>query len=348
MIKSGLGFYPGSCRAAEATLQPKESIEETKMHFRNFRWQIALLVTCLALTSALSGCGPKQSSAGTKETVYERVMRTKKIRAAWLTYPPAAMKDPASGKLKGTFVETLNAIAKDNGLQVEWMDGETPWGTQIEGLEEDRYDIVGSPVWANYARGRLTTLSRPVYYSGIGIYVRQNDKRFPDDWATGSVADRTNLLNRPEIKISTIDGETGDLIAQTQFPRATRVPLPQNADIAQMFLEVADNKADVLFAEPFFAHEYLKNNPGKIRNIAERIPIEVLGNCFMMKKGEWQLKQMIDVAIEQEQNSGTIEGVVDKYEEAPNQFYMVALPYRSAPPANATIPASRPHRDNEN
>jgi ABC-type amino acid transport substrate-binding protein len=294
------------------------------------RWQVILLTVVMAVSTALSGCKQDNGVVPQNESVYARVIRTKKIRAAWLTYPPAAMKD-ASGQLHGTFVDTLNEIAKNNGLQVEWMDGETPWGTQIEGLEGDRYDVVGSPVWANYTRARLATLSEPVYYSGIGIFVRQNDSRFPDDWATGSVAERTGLLNRPDIRIATIDGETGDLIAKTQFPKATRVSLPQNADIPQLFLEVADNKADVLFAEPYFAHEYLKNNPGKIRNIAAKNPIQVLGNCFMFKKGEWQLKQMFDVAIEVEQDSGIMDGLLEKYENAPGQFYSVALPYRSNP-----------------
>lgn len=297
------------------------------------------IIAATLLAAIITGCGQQQGAVG-KESVYERVMRTKKIRAAWLTYPPAAMKDTSSGKLSGAFVETLQAIAKNCGLEVEWMEGETPWGAQIEGLEGDRYDIVGSPVWANYTRGKLTTLSRPVFYSGIGIYVRQDDKRFPEDWATGTMADRTNLINKPEIRISTIDGETGDLIATTQFPQAKRVPLPQNAEIPQLFLEVASNKADVLFAEPFFAYEYLKNNPGKIRNIAEKTPIRVLGNDFMMKKNEWQLKQMVDTAIEDLQNSGFIEGIVEKYEKAPGQFYRVALPYRAIPDMSRTTPRS--------
>lgn len=307
------------------------------------RWQVIPLTMVLAVSTVLSGCRAGNDAGTQAESVYTRVMRTKKIRAAWLTYPPAAMKD-ASRQLQGTFVQTLDEIAKNNGLQVEWMDGETPWGTQIEGLEGDRYDVVGSPVWANYTRARLATLSRPVYYSGIGIFVRQNDSRFPNDWSAGTVTDRTSLLNRPEIRIATIDGETGDLIAKTQFPKATRVSLPQNADIPQLFLEVADNKADVLFAEPFFAHEYLKNNPGKIRNIAAKTPIQVLGNCFMFRQGEWQLKQMFDVAIEVQQNSGFTDGLLEKYEKAPGQFYSVAFPYRIDSARDTSAPKAPPNR----
>jgi ABC-type amino acid transport substrate-binding protein len=241
------------------------------------------------------------------------------------------MKNTTTGKMSGVFVDTLDVIGKNLGLQVQWMDGETPWGTQIEGLEGDRYDIVGSPVWANYTRGELTTLSKPVYYSGIGIYVRQNDNRFPNDWAVGGVTQRNKLLNNPSVRIATLDGETGDLIARTQFPQATRIALPQNAEISQLFLEVANNKADVLFAEPYFAYEYLRNNPGKIKNIAEQTPIRVLGNCFMMKKNEWQMKQMIDTAIEDLLNSGYIDTLLanPNYEPVPGLFYRVALPYRA-------------------
>jgi len=298
----------------------------------------------LFAAAILVGCGQQNTGApGAKESVYDRVIRTKKIRAAWLTYPPAAMKDTTSGKMSGAFVETLELIAKDLDLQVEWMPGETPWGSQIEGLESDRYDIIGSPVWANYTRGKLTTLSRPVYYSGIGIYVRQNDNRFPNNWAVGTMSQRNHLLNNPQIKIATIDGETGDLIAKTQFPDAKRVSLPQNAEISQLFLELAGNKADVAFVEPFFAYEYLQSNPGAVKNIAAATPIRTLGNCYMMKKNEWQLKQMLDVALEDKLNSGLIDALLEKYEKAPGQFYRDALPYRpliDAPSATLRIPLS--------
>ena len=247
------------------------------------------------------------------------------------------MKDTVTGKMSGAFVEALDMIGKNLGVQVEWMDGETPWGNQIEGLNADRYDIVGSPVWANYTRGSLTALSQPLYFSGIGIYVRQSDNRFPNDWALETISQRTKLLNDPSVKIATIDGETGDLIAQTQFPSAKRVSLPQNAEISQLLLNVAGNKADVAFVEPFFAYEYLKSNPGAVKNIAEKAPIQVLGNCYMMKANEWQLKQMMDVAITELQGSGVIDALLEKYEKAPGQFYRVALPYRSISDASRPI-----------
>lgn len=251
-------------------------------------------------------------------TVYERVAHGKVIRAAYITYPPAVIRDSKTGKLTGTFVETLERAAENLGWKVQWTE-EVGWGAQIEGLQTDRYDIVGSPVWANPTRASLTTLSKPVYYSGIGVYVRKGDRRFDRN---------SSLINDEKVRIATIDGETADLIARTQYPRAQRVSLPQLSDISEMFLQVSTGKADVAFAEPYFGTAFVKANPGSIVNIAEIAPIKTLGNCFMMKAGEYQLKQALDVAVEDLQNSGFVDDVLDRYEPAPNTFYRVARPYR--------------------
>src|SRR4029077_16286628 len=100
---------------------------------RTLLQRVATVTMMIVLTLGNTGCNPNQGlqQGKAKETVYDRIMRTKKIRAAWLTYPPAAMKDTKTGKMTGIFVDTLEAMAKNMGLEVEWMQGETPWGTQI-------------------------------------------------------------------------------------------------------------------------------------------------------------------------------------------------------------------------
>lgn len=269
-------------------------------------------------TTASSGGTATVSTVTSKPRgVYERIRATKTLRAGYITYPPAVVRDPATGKLSGTFVETLERAAENLGWKVEWTE-EVGWGSQVEGLQAERYDIIGSPVWANPTRAQVTTLSRPVYYSGIGIYVRKGDKRFANKAA----------INSKNVKIATIDGETGDLIARSQFPNAQRVSLPQMADISEMLLQLTTRKADVAFAEPFFGSAFLKANPGSITNVAEVAPIKTLGNCYMMKAGELQLKQALDIAVEDLQNSGFVDAVLDKYEPSPNTFYRVAQPYR--------------------
>lgn len=253
---------------------------------------------------------------------YDRVLESGTLRAAYLNYPPAAMRDTVSGEMSGIFVEALEKAAENLGLEVEWVE-EVGWGSQIEGLKAGRYDIVGSPVWANPTRGKLTSLTKPIYYSGIGVYVRADDDRFvtvgPGNWEP---------INSSEFRIATIDGETADLIARTQFPSAQRVSLPQLSDISQKFLNVANNQADILFAEPYFADQYAKNNPDKeFVNLAATRPIRVLGNVYMFADDEFQMKHMLDVAFEDLLNSGYIDDLLAKYEGG-DTFYKVALPYQ--------------------
>ncbi len=281
---------------------------------------IIALVIFVNLTMVSCNRNTSQSTVQEKATVYDRVIKAGKIRAAYITYPPVVIKDTATGKLSGIFVEVLEKACENLGLELEWTE-EVGWGMQIEGLMADRYDMVGSPVWANPTRGKLTTLSIPIYYSGIGIYVRQDDNRFDDDW---------KKINSKDIRIVTIDGETSDLIARTQFPLAKRVSLPDLTDHSRLFLEVTSNKADVLFAEPLYGYLHLKSNPNTVKNIAADKPIKVLGNCYMFRRGETYLKHMLDVTLEDLLNSGFANQVIDKYEPFPGTFYRVAFPYRSA------------------
>jgi len=250
--------------------------------------------------------------------VYERVVKTNTLKASYLSYPPACMKDTKTGKMSGIFVDVLQKACDNLGLKLEWTE-EVGWASQIEGLETNRYDIVGSPVWANPNRGKLTTMTIPVYYSGIGVYVRNGDNRFSEN---------LELINKPEIRIGTIDGETADLIARSDFPNAQRISSIQNTEISQKFLDLTSNKCDVVFAEPYYAYEYLKNNPGTIMNIAEKNPIRLFGNCYMFKKNEFQLQQMLNVAIQDLINSGYVDKVILKYEPVPHLFYRNANQYK--------------------
>ncbi len=286
----------------------------------NIIFKVLLLATLVTVGfTACKQSTKSGSEVSTKATVYDRVIKSNTIKCAFLNYPPACMKDTRTGKMSGIFVDVLEKAASNLGMKIEWSE-EVGWGSQIEGLDKDRYDLVGSPVWANPKRGKLTTLSIPVYYSGIGVYVRINENRFDKDFSK---------INSKDVKVGTIDGETSDLIADNDFPNATKQSSPENTDISQKFLDLDKKSCDVVFAEPYFAFDYSKNNPGKIKNIASENPIRLFGNVYMMKAGEWQLNQMLNVAIQDLINSGYVDKVIAKYEPSPNLFYRVAAPYKA-------------------
>lgn len=275
---------------------------------------VILVIIVSIITARISG--PGTTSRG--NSVYDRVIASGTIRACYLAYPPASIKDPNTGKLSGVFVETLDKAAENMGLKVNW-NVEVDWGGLIEALNSDKCDIVGSPAWSNSTRGRNAEFSTPVYYSAINAYVRADDTRFDVDLMKA---------NNKAYKIVTVDGETSQVIAARQFPEAQTLQLTLGTDVSQMLFNVAGGKADVAFLEPTIANQYIKNNPGKVKNVSITKPVVIYSNIMLIKKGEFEFKSAIDNAINELLGNGYVDSLINRYEaEYPGGFYRVAAPY---------------------
>jgi polar amino acid transport system substrate-binding protein len=277
---------------------------------------VVLSVAVAVMTSLLMNRSATAAPGGNE--VYERVIKAAKIRCGYVVYPPSCIKDPNSGKISGIMVDTIRQVGKNLSLDIDFTE-EVAWGSMIEGLQTDRYDLVVSGIWPNSSRAKLVDFSDPLYYSAIGVYVRQDDDRFKGNW---------RAINAAGVKIATIDGEMSDIIARTQFPDAARDSLPQTADVSRLLLEVATRKADVTFVEPYFGYEYLKSNPGSVKNIATERPIRIFGNTVMFRGGQPKFKAMLNTAIEESINTGSVDALLDQYEPEPGLFYRKAFPYR--------------------
>lgn len=294
----------------------------TRCHYKQI---VLCLLACF--TIALCGC----SSSTVKQTsnegnVYDRIMRQGKIRCGYVVYNPGCLKDPNTGKLTGIGIEALELAAKNLGLEIEWTE-ETGWGTMIEGLETNRYDLVATPIWTNSNRARIVDFAKPLYYSPLFVYVKSGDKRFNGD--------KLSSLNSPEHSISCMDGETAQIVAKEDFPQAKTVCLTQLSDASQLLLNVSTGKADATIAEPAVAEEFLKHNPKSIEQTVSTQPIRVFPNCWMFRRGQLELKDMLNTALDQLVNSGAVDRIIKKYEQVPNTLYRVALPYQQPSQAKA-------------
>ena len=289
-----------------------------------------LLSGAVALVTTL-GVSHFATSSGTGSTSnqgYSHVIEAKTIRCGYVPYPPGLIKDPNTGKISGIFAETLEASAKDLGYKIEWSE-EVGWGTMIEGLKAGRFDAVCSPVWANSTRAQFAEFTQPIFYSGIGVYVRADERRFGNG---------LEGINSDGVTLATIDGEMTSIVADQDYPVAKRVALPQNSDVSQELLNVVDRKADVTFVEPYIAEEFMKSHPGALRNLVADKPVRIFPNTMLVAKGNYQLKGLLDVMIAEMANSGRADRLIAKYDLGSGTFYPVARPYRA--PAGTTA-ASR-------
>lgn len=285
---------------------------------------LAALVIALAGAVWLAFYRTGDQGAGGPEagSAYERVIRTGTIRVGYVAYPPASIVAPSGGAVTGVFPDLLREIGRTTSLNIEFAE-EVGYADLIQGLEAGRYDVVGG-IWANPNRGKLATISIPVYFTGVGVWVRPNETRFSPDgnWAS---------INRRGIRIAAIDGSTPLNIAREQFPNAQIVSYPNLTPESQLFLDVVQGRADVFFAEPAQGLRFLQSNPGAVRNMAEARPLRVFASVYMMRASEPQLKTLIDTAIAELQSSGRAEEIIGRYEPAPGVFLRPALPYTPAP-----------------
>ena len=207
---------------------------------------VVSVIVCIGL--------PSKPDKSATSSVRDQIVQTGKIRVAYINVTNGFNVDPKTKEKSGIFVEVIEEMAKNMGLKVEYVE-EVGWGTMIAGLQTKRYDMIASPVWPNSNRAKQATFSNPVYFSGIGIWVRQNENRFAstENWSS---------INNPEIKIGAFDGSTGEKIAQTMFPKAKIVSYPEGTGEGQIFLDVTSGKVDVFFEEAAKGFAFVKNNPG--------------------------------------------------------------------------------------
>src|ERR1041384_6340251 len=123
------------------------------MNTRSWIKTIALLGLCTALST---GCQRQNSTVegNQSQTAYDRVTTSGKIRVGYVPYPPGLIKDPNTKQISGIFAEVLEEAARNLELKVEWAE-EVGWGTMLEGLKANRYDLIGSPVWPLSQRAKL-------------------------------------------------------------------------------------------------------------------------------------------------------------------------------------------------
>jgi polar amino acid transport system substrate-binding protein len=280
-------------------------------------------IVAAGVSYGLRPAGVARPDSSSRPDHYEDVVKAKTIRCGYVIYPPGLMKDANTGRIHGIFPETLEASAKDLGYKIEWTE-EVGWSTMIEGLRAGRYDAICSPVWASSTRAQFAEFTTPLFYSGVGVYVRADDHRFDG---------RLGAINDKSVTLATIDGEMTSIVAAQDYPEARTVALPQNADVSQALLNVTSRKADVTFVEPFIAEQFLKSHPGALRNLAADAPVRVFPNTMMVAKGDYRLKGLLDVMIAEMVDSGREDRLIAKYDVGSGTFYPRAKPYRAPVPA---------------
>ena len=263
----------------------------------------SVLLSIIAAYATVKITAPDTVALSTKETAFDRVMRTKTLRCGYGIWAPGLTKDAQTGKLSGIFYDYLEAIGQHTGLKIDWV-GEIGWGDYPTALTTGRVDAMCFGAWPKAILSKQVLFTKPTYFLPIRAYVRSNDTRFDNN---------LTKANNPDVVISTMDAELSSQIAQANFSQAKTLSLPQLTDASMLLLNVANKKADITFTDAWTAASFMAQNPNQLKAVENVKPLRLFGHTIPIAQGEHNLLHLINTAHDEIMTSGEFEEIMAKY-----------------------------------
>jgi polar amino acid transport system substrate-binding protein len=209
------------------------------------------------------------------------------------TYAPFETVD-SSGNYVGLDMELIKMIADEMGMELKLQN--IGWDGIIPGLMNGNYDCLISAMTITAERKKQINFSTPYFTIKQAILVKTDNK---------TVKGTKDLVGKT---VTVQNGTTGDLYA-TKIKNIKMKRFDTNPQAVQ---ELLNNNADAAIMDDLVALIAIQNNKGKLKFIEIKdIDKELYG--IGVKKGNDQLLQKINKAIDTLTKNGKLAALVKKY-----------------------------------
>ena len=276
------------------------------------------LMTAAALVLSLAACGSTASSAASSEAASSETASSdaassetasseaasetetaelstvepgKLIMSANAAFPPYEMTTD-SGEFEGIDIETAQAIADKLGLELQIDDMD--FDAALLAVQQGKSDMVMAGVTVTDERQNVMDFTDS-YATGIQSIIVKEDS---------DIASVDDLAGK---KIGTQRGTTGYLYCSDDFGDENVVAYDDGLTAVQM---LNNGQVDCVVIDNAPAKEFIAANPGlKLLDTAYVEEDYAIG----VGKGNTELKDAINTALEELKADGTLQAIVDKY-----------------------------------
>lgn len=271
------------------------------------------LMIAAALVLSLAACGSTASSAASSEAVssdaassetasseaasetetaeLSTVEPGKLIMSTNAAFPPYEMTTD-SGEFEGIDIETAQAIADKLGLELQIDDMD--FDAALLAVQQGKSDMVMAGVTVTDERQNVMDFTDS-YATGIQSIIVKEDS---------DIASVDDLAGK---KIGTQRGTTGYLYCSDDFGDENVVAYDDGLTAVQM---LNNGQVDCVVIDNAPAKEFIAANPGlKLLDTAYVEEDYAIG----IGKGNTELKDAINTALEELKADGTLQAIVDKY-----------------------------------
>jgi len=248
----------------------------------------------LLFAAVATACMTGLASTAARADLLDDIMAAKKIRIATdLAIPPSGMVD-ANMKPTGSDVETAQLLAKDWGLELEFI--QTTGATRIPNVQTNKADIIISTLSVTPERGKVIDFSKPyaALQSVVGCMKTVEVKDWPD------------LKGKP---IAVSRGTTQDTTLTGMKERELTVA--RYDDDATMVTAAVSGQSDCVATSATIVNQIGVKNPA--RSFEPKVPITTFDLAIGVRKGEPKLVEKLNEWVSANLKNGKLNEIYKKY-----------------------------------
>lgn len=242
------------------------------------------------------------------------------VMATNAAFPPYEFK--TGDKIEGIDAEIAAAIAEKLGMTLKIED--VDFGAVLTGVSEGKYDMGMAGITVNDTRKKTMDFSI-TYATGVQVIIVNDGSAIAtlnDIWNFDENGDPVSLKN-PDIKVGVQQDTTGDIYSSSAIKGWGFNDLNEDESIkvdrviryktgADAVAALKSGKVDCVIIDNEPAKSFVKANEGiHILEGDNEYAIEDYAIC--VKKGNTELLEKINKALEELKDDGTIDGIINKY-----------------------------------
>lgn len=207
------------------------------------------------------------------------------------TFPP--MEYIENGKRTGFDTEMVEAIGKQLGRPVEWID--IDFKGLIPALVSRRADMAVSAIYITDERRKVVDFTVPYYAGGLVVMTK---------------ADNTTLKSPADLagrKVSVQVGTKSVSFLKEKYPQAQLLEVEKNQE---MFNLVEVGRTDAAVTGKPAAYQYVRTRPG-LKVLPEQLTTEEYG--MAIRKDTPELTKAVNDALARMKADGTYAAIVQKW-----------------------------------
>lgn len=211
---------------------------------------------------------------------------------------PFTFLDIKTDSLQGMMVDTVNALSKAGGFQVNVQ--QTSFSALIPSLTANKIDIISAAMIKTPAREKVVAFSTPVYSYGESLMVRSDDNK--------------TYTSLDDLKGEVVGAQVGTIYLDMLNRNGSLKEVRSYDSVADMArdLQLGRIKA-ALGDQPLFAYQVRSKVFQGVKVATAYKPVNTGDVCLVVRKGDTATLARLNQAIAAIKADGTLAKIVQKW-----------------------------------